>query len=155
MYALKGMPDLKVKPQSYLLDAPAVWAIKFEESIGMGPVTGLSSMDLTVMLWLLLVAAVVVVKDCCADQAIARRFKETTCTGSRMESRLVGLALTLFSLLHAATVGVVTETNAEKAIEELKAYEVRSRQSLHNLGSQSAIAAASQVGDVGGSKGKI
>ena len=25
---------------------------------------------------------------------------------------------------HAATVGVVTETNAEKAIEELKAYEV-------------------------------
>ena len=26
--------------------------------------------------------------------------------------------------VHAATVGVVTETNAEKAIEELKAYEV-------------------------------
>lgn len=28
-------------------------------------------------------------------------------------------------VLHAATVGVITETNAEKAIEELKAYEVR------------------------------
>lgn len=27
-------------------------------------------------------------------------------------------------VLHAATVGVITETNAEKAIEELKAYEV-------------------------------
>lgn len=27
-------------------------------------------------------------------------------------------------IAHAATVGVVTETNAEKAIEELKAYEV-------------------------------
>ena len=26
--------------------------------------------------------------------------------------------------VHVATVGVVTETNAEKAIEELKAYEV-------------------------------
>ena len=26
--------------------------------------------------------------------------------------------------MHTATVGVVTETNAEKAIEELKAYEV-------------------------------
>lgn len=30
------------------------------------------------------------------------------------------------SVLHAAAVGVITETNAEQAIEELKAYEVRS-----------------------------
>ena len=33
-----------------------------------------------------------------------------------------GLQIT--SIVLAATVGVVTETNAEKAIEELKAYEV-------------------------------
>lgn len=32
---------------------------------------------------------------------------------------------------HAATVGVVTETNAEKAIEELKAYEVSHCIPLH------------------------
>ena len=33
--------------------------------------------------------------------------------------------------VHAATVGVVTETNAEKAIEELKAYEVQSTAVKH------------------------
>jgi hypothetical protein len=33
--------------------------------------------------------------------------------------------LTTFFDPGAATVGVITETNAEKAIEELKAYEVR------------------------------
>lgn len=37
--------------------------------------------------------------------------------------------------MHAATVGVVTETNAEKAIEELKAYEVLCLQ-LHMLCNQ-------------------
>jgi len=38
-------------------------------------------------------------------------------------SHIVAMACT-------ATVGVVTETNAEKAIEELKAYEVRHMQEL-------------------------
>ena len=36
--------------------------------------------------------------------------------------------VTIRGMMHAATVGVVTETNAEKAIEELKAYEVRPAQ---------------------------
>ena len=78
---------------------------------------------------LLLIAFVAVAKLCNIDQTITGRSTVGYCTGPRTNPNLISLALTLL-WLHAATVGVVTETNAEKAIEELKAYEVSPS---HNL----------------------
>ena len=60
--------------------------------------------------------------SCSAALALQRLLQGLKMPGTRAIMLHVPCSLTMVWL--AATVGVITETNAEKAIEELKAYEV-------------------------------
>ena len=74
----------------------------------------------------------------------------------RRPSHCLAFCMELSSdLLGAATVGVITETNAEKAIDELKAYEAESATVLRG-GRLSIVPAAELVpGDIVEVAGKI